>query len=270
MTGLSEDGRRTVEWLQHVFSDVAEFTELSGRTARTLEAVAMGLGMALTAVPSESAAEPLSSPPGTPHTRQAPHGPQNGAEDGGHIHGVDPDCASCRYHTSDGSTYPDYCGRCMGPCELPQGRTWRVGEHYGIHVYEGDRPVATFHDAKDAASAVASFNAAGVGATPPAEAVSLCPLQTDTAQEPQNGAEGEWASVGEMLEPVEDAPLPQPGRRSSLRRSSRRLWEDDDAVERACRAMWDGWDGPAVPAGWREKARGGMRAALRAAEEGAE
>lgn len=27
---------------------------------------------------------------------------------------------------------------------------WRVGNHYGIHVYEGDRPVATFHREADA------------------------------------------------------------------------------------------------------------------------
>lgn len=31
---------------------------------------------------------------------------------------------------------------------------WRVGNHYGIHVYEGDRPVATFHQPEDAAQCV--------------------------------------------------------------------------------------------------------------------
>lgn len=31
---------------------------------------------------------------------------------------------------------------------------WRVGNHYRIHVYEGDRPVATFHREEDAARAV--------------------------------------------------------------------------------------------------------------------
>jgi hypothetical protein len=35
---------------------------------------------------------------------------------------------------------------------------WRVGSHYGIHVYEGERPVATFHRAEDAAAAVHAFN----------------------------------------------------------------------------------------------------------------
>jgi hypothetical protein len=35
---------------------------------------------------------------------------------------------------------------------------WRVGDHYGIHVYAGDVPVATFHTAADAAVAVAAVN----------------------------------------------------------------------------------------------------------------
>lgn len=33
---------------------------------------------------------------------------------------------------------------------------WRVGEHYKIHVYQGDRPVATFHNSSDAHLAVAA------------------------------------------------------------------------------------------------------------------
>lgn len=37
---------------------------------------------------------------------------------------------------------------------------WRVGQHYQIHVYEGDRPVATFHTAIDAWQAVRDHNAA--------------------------------------------------------------------------------------------------------------
>jgi hypothetical protein len=35
---------------------------------------------------------------------------------------------------------------------------WRVGQHYEIHVYEGDRPVATFHGIADARRAVAAVN----------------------------------------------------------------------------------------------------------------
>jgi hypothetical protein len=35
---------------------------------------------------------------------------------------------------------------------------WRVGEHYGIHVYAGDRPVATFHTVADAKRAVEAVN----------------------------------------------------------------------------------------------------------------
>lgn len=38
-------------------------------------------------------------------------------------------------------------------------RVWRVGTHYGIHVYDGERPVATFHSAGDAAAAVEAVNA---------------------------------------------------------------------------------------------------------------
>lgn len=37
---------------------------------------------------------------------------------------------------------------------------WRVGRHYPIHVYEGDRPIATFFTAVDAAQAVHDHNAA--------------------------------------------------------------------------------------------------------------
>ncbi len=35
---------------------------------------------------------------------------------------------------------------------------WRVGEHYGIHVYEGDRPVGTFSTSEDALRAVAALD----------------------------------------------------------------------------------------------------------------
>ena len=37
---------------------------------------------------------------------------------------------------------------------------WRIGKHYGIHVYQGDRPVATFHDPSDAIAAVNAYNLA--------------------------------------------------------------------------------------------------------------
>src|SRR3954463_16172050 len=38
---------------------------------------------------------------------------------------------------------------------------WRVGNHYQIHVYEGDRPVATFHNPEDAQRAVQAVNRNG-------------------------------------------------------------------------------------------------------------
>lgn len=54
------------------------------------------------------------------------------------------------------------------PDTAAQSRRWRVGSHYGIHVYEitngepgtenDDRPVATFHTVQDARDAVAAFN----------------------------------------------------------------------------------------------------------------
>lgn len=37
---------------------------------------------------------------------------------------------------------------------------YRVGTHYGIHVYQGDRPVATFHDPDEAQAFVDAMNAA--------------------------------------------------------------------------------------------------------------
>ena len=42
----------------------------------------------------------------------------------------------------------------------PDVRPWRVGTHYGIHVYDGERPVATFFRAGEAERAVALYNAA--------------------------------------------------------------------------------------------------------------
>lgn len=35
---------------------------------------------------------------------------------------------------------------------------WRIGNHYKIHVYEGNRPIAAFHRPEDAAIAVADHN----------------------------------------------------------------------------------------------------------------
>lgn len=39
-------------------------------------------------------------------------------------------------------------------------KPWRVGNHYNIHVYAGDTPVATFHRPEWAMQAVADHNAA--------------------------------------------------------------------------------------------------------------
>jgi len=42
---------------------------------------------------------------------------------------------------------------------VPPG-PWRIGQHYGVHVYEGERPVGTFHTPEDAARAVEAVNRA--------------------------------------------------------------------------------------------------------------
>lgn len=56
-------------------------------------------------------------------------------------------------HAQDGDERPAVspAGQDSGP--------WRVGSSYRIHVYEGDRPVATFHRPEDAAEAVAAVAA---------------------------------------------------------------------------------------------------------------
>lgn len=35
---------------------------------------------------------------------------------------------------------------------------WRVGTHYSVHVYEGQRPIATFFTSADARLAVQAYN----------------------------------------------------------------------------------------------------------------
>jgi hypothetical protein len=57
---------------------------------------------------------------------------------------------------------------------------WRVGRHYPIHVYEGDRPVGTMLTATDAARAVAAVNNGGLHA-PPTERALLQQLIAVTA-----------------------------------------------------------------------------------------
>ena len=48
-------------------------------------------------------------------------------------------------------------------------REWRVGRHYAIHVYEGDRPVATFHREEDARRCVDAIAAVTSEAEPTEE-----------------------------------------------------------------------------------------------------
>lgn len=46
----------------------------------------------------------------------------------------------------------------MTPNSDAEKPPWRIGSHYGIHVYEGDAPIATFHTALDAKRAVDAVN----------------------------------------------------------------------------------------------------------------
>ena len=49
------------------------------------------------------------------------------------------------------------CAEAVAGVMVP-AEPWRIGSHYGIHVYAGDRPVATFHYNEEAAIAVAAVN----------------------------------------------------------------------------------------------------------------
>jgi len=68
-------------------------------------------------------------------------------------------------YTADDSDLLVDDGDCPAPSAGQDTGPWRVGESWGIHVYEGEkgspgeRPVATFHRAEDAARAVAAVNA---------------------------------------------------------------------------------------------------------------
>lgn len=58
--------------------------------------------------------------------------------------------------TAAGEYWAGKLGEALSP------EPWRLGRHYPIHVYQGDRPVATFFREEDAAACVAARN------TPPA------------------------------------------------------------------------------------------------------
>ena len=70
-------------------------------------------------------------------------------------HGIDSGCIHCQpcwAYAPRASVQP-------APSAGQDTEPWRVGKHYGIHVYEGDRPVATFHRPEDAQRAVDAVNA---------------------------------------------------------------------------------------------------------------
>lgn len=73
--------------------------------------------------------------------------------------------------------------------------SWRIGKHYGIHVYEGDRPVATFHDAADAERAVAAVNAAE-----PTGPATLLLVPRPPAQDPEDTVEEVLAALRDFVQ----------------------------------------------------------------------
>jgi hypothetical protein len=103
-------------------------------------------------------------------------------------------------------------------------RKWRVGSHYGIHVYEitnsepgtenDDRPVATFHTAQDARNAVAAFNKS----TESASAATQSPVGVAAPVVMPRRMPLSTVSVGDQLAPLSDEPqVVQRQRRSALR-----------------------------------------------------
>jgi hypothetical protein len=84
------------------------------------------------------------------------------------------------------------------PTASAERARYRVGSHYGIHVYEGNRPVATFHDAGEAASFVAVANAATHNAVPDPMVEALVP---ESAHE---WAKGHYIAFADFSDPDAD------------------------------------------------------------------
>ena len=81
--------------------------------------------------------------------------------DHGHVRVDDGICAACGapgMRPDWGDTQWTWGAAVDRPDNGHDERSWRVGEHYRIHVYRGDEPVATFHRPEDAARAAAAVN----------------------------------------------------------------------------------------------------------------
>ncbi|KAA2211669.1 hypothetical protein [Teichococcus oryzae] len=98
------------------------------------------------------------------------------------------------------------------PDRISETSRWRVGRHYGIHVYEGQRPVATFHWEDDAARAVAAVNAAPSSAAEierlRAAAEKVIEMNRQHAQDQYGDANKAecWACVRVLREALGSAP----------------------------------------------------------------
>lgn len=91
-----------------------------------------------------------------PEAPPLPPGPCSACRGGCTRPGATAPC--CPHEGCDPSRMDDATPPCPVHDRPRSPSPWRVGQHYGIHVYEGDRPVATFHDADDAARAVDAVN----------------------------------------------------------------------------------------------------------------
>jgi hypothetical protein len=93
------------------------------------------------------------------------------------------------------------------PPPVPEDvRPWRVGQHYGIHVYADDRPVATFFRADEAERAVNLHNAALATPAPPADACDLTPEEASSlvATLSRNGTRDRVEAVPEEVRSTGD------------------------------------------------------------------
>ncbi len=79
------------------------------------------------------------------------------------------------------------------------GQPWRVGTSYSIHVYQGDRPVATFVNPADAQRAVEAVNASNREPPPDTSWVRMVDIEEDARLE---NPCGDWPAPCNCDDPV--------------------------------------------------------------------
>lgn len=136
-TGAGEEADVVREWMKHD-SRVPEGRCPATECWYTLPLNADGLVVQHSQSGTLSTCEGGGRPPRPAATEPAPSA--------GHVH----------VHVDDYDGVVD-CD-CSAPSAGQDSGPWRVGRSYRLHVYEGDRPVATFHHAEDAARAVTAVN----------------------------------------------------------------------------------------------------------------